>query len=248
MKIHILTKKGQSKKNNTDSMLFVCEGNYSNPIIIDNQDFYSHYLEADGSFLAVVSDGMGGDSSALMASKQVVTSYHEHFYKSIDTISEQESMFNISDLFLRAELLIAQEAASNESYIGASAAVAGILYNQALGLFVFNAGDTRVYKKEINASFEVITKDHIYNDNIENFAGGGGGHYVASVGAIRKLPQYHFIASEGFYSNVDITDIEDIIESENSSDIMLEKIKDKLGQAPSNASVIFISYSDIDKK
>ena len=241
MKVNILTKKGTNKKSNTDCLLFVSEGTQSNPVIIDSQDFYSHYLDVDSSFLAVMSDGMGGDASATMASKKVVQIFQEHFHKLINTISEQEIMYTISDLFVRIELAIAKESSENENYIGASAGLAGILYNEAVGFFVFNSGDVRVYKKEEDGEIASITKDHVYNDVVENFAGGGGRHYISTVGAMRKIPTYHFIATQGFYDNVSNQDIEKILKN-NDSQIVINEMKDKLENMPNNSSIIHILY------
>ncbi len=244
MKISVITKQGTSKKLNTDCLLLLSENTKDNPILIDSQKEYSHYIDIDESFIAVLADGLGADEAALVASKTVVGVLHDHCEDILGTISEQDIMYNISDLFARIELEIAKVVAENKAYIGASASLSGILYNKNIGIFVFNAGDVRIYKKEKSENTTPITQDHASKDGtIENFAGGGGNHYVTSTGPIVKQPIYHLIANQGFYEN-DVffgSEFDNIFESPDSS-IVVDKVKNALENSSNNASLIHILY------
>ncbi len=244
MKISVLTKQGNSKKLNADSMLFVSEDTKDNPILIDSQSQYSHYVESNDSFIAVIADGLGSDEAALVAAKTVVAMFFKHSADLLGNISEQDIMYNISDLFVRIELEIAKTVSQDKTLVGASASLAGILYNKSVGLFTFNAGDVRVYKKDTTDSLTTITKDHTSKDGtIENFAGGGGNHYITSTGAISKLPMYHIIASRGLYENDKFLNAEfDNIYSSGDCAMIIDKAKNILSSADDTASLIHIMY------
>lgn len=244
MKISVITKQGTSKKLNTDCILFVSESIKDNPILIDSQSQYSHYFETNESFIAIVADGLGADEAALMAAKKVIYMFNEHFNTFIDTVSEQDIMYNISDLFARIEIDIAKEVGENKELVGASASLGGMLFNKEVGLFTFNAGDVRVYKKETENSISVITKDHASKDGtIENFAGGGGNHYITSTGPITKLPIYHLIANQGFYEHDELLSdkFDNLYESADCEKI-INKVKNILENNEDSSSMIYIAY------
>lgn len=244
MKISVLTKQGTSKKLNTDCILVLSEDAKDNPILIDSQKYYSHYIDTEVSFLAIIADGLGADESALMAAKTTIDVFSKHFDVLIDTVSEQDIMYHISDLFARIEIEIAKTVGQNKELVGASASLSGIVYNKNVGIFTFNAGDVRVYKKEKDSGICAITQEHTSKDGtIENFAGGGGNHYITSTGPIVKRPLYHLIANQGFYEHKSLlgSEFNSLYESGDSG-IIIDKVRNNLENSENSASMIHIFY------
>ncbi len=244
MKISVLTKQGTSKKLNTDSILLLSESSKDNPILIDSQKWYSHYIETEGSFLAVLADGLGADEAALMAAKKVTEVFGKHFDTLIETVSEQDVMYHISELFARIEIEIAKTVGENKALIGASASLSGIIYNKNVGIFTFNAGDVHIYKKEKDGSIFAITQCHTSKDGtIENFAGGGGNHYITSTGPIVKCPTYHLITNQGFYEHDILLSSEfDALYENGDCGSIIDKIRSTLESNENSASMIHILY------
>lgn len=239
MKVTLGTRKGTSEKINTDSLLFVSETTTDNPVIIDGQNEYSHYLDFDNSFIGVIADAMTDESEAHLASKIVTEKYLNYFTNLLNSINEQEVIYTLMDIFVRIELDIAVFTNKTKQYTDAAVCLAGIFNHKKIGTFIFNAGDTRVYEKDKNIS--VLTLDHINGNVVKNCAGGGGSHYLSVTGSIRKKPDYYLIATSNFYDFLETKDIEKMFE--DGSENIIKKTNDFMQKTQNKQSYIHISLS-----
>lgn len=191
MNIFCFTNKGVNSVVNNDTILFNCESISSNPIIINEQNNYSHFINSiEGSAIGLVADGLGDN----FASKLAVEIYNENFLDLIEIVGEREAVNWIMHNFIKLEVNAAREAANDKNKALSGASIAGILYHKFAGVFVFHAGDSKIFAVDKDKSIQ-ITKDHTNGYALENCACAGGGHYVAIEGARRNKSHNYFIAT-----------------------------------------------------
>ena len=191
MNIFCFTNKGANSKINTDTILFNSEAILGNPLIINEQNNYSHFINSiEGSALGLIADGLGDTFS----SKLAVETYNENFLDLIETVGEQEIINWIMHNFIKLEVNAARESADDKIKAMSGASIAGILYHKFAGVFIFHAGDSKVFAVDKDKAMQ-ITKDHINGYGLENCACAGGGHYISIEGARRNKNHNYFIAT-----------------------------------------------------
>ena len=234
MNIFCFTNKGINAKINTDTILFNSEAISGNPLIISEQNNYSHFINAiEGSAIGLIADGLGDT----FASKLAVKTYNENFLDLIEIVGEQEAVNWIMHNFIKLEVNAARESADDKNKAMSGASIAGILYHKFTGIFIFHAGDSKVFAVDKEKSIQ-ITNDHTNGYALENCACAGGGHYISIEGARRNKNHNYFIATnsmcellskkynsaeEGIFDIMNINDAEKSIEklkilSENYED------------------------------
>ncbi|ASJ21370.1 serine/threonine protein phosphatase [Brachyspira hampsonii] len=222
MNIFAFTKKGTNTKINTDTILFNNESISGNPLIIDNQNNYSHYINnIEGTAISLIADGLGDT----FASKLAASIYNENFLDLLELVGEQEVSNWIMHNFIKLEVIAARDSADDKEKSMAGASIAGVLYHKFAGVFVFNAGDCKVFAVGKNRVMQ-ISRDHISGNALENCACAGGGHYITIEGA-RRNPNYnYFIASNSMielllnkYENIEKA-INDIMSSSNTEEAL----------------------------
>ena len=234
MNIFCFTNKGANSKINTDTILFNSEAISGNPLIINEQNNYSHFINSiEGSALGLIADGLGDN----FASKLAVKTYNENFLDLIETIGEQEIINWIMHNFIKLEVNAARESADDKIKAMSGASIAGILYHKFAGVFIFHAGDSKVFAVDKDKAMQ-ITKDHINGYSLENCACAGGGHYISIEGARRNKNHNYFIATNSMcellskkYNSVeegifDIMKIDNIENSINELKKLSENYKD----------------------
>ena len=124
----------------------------------------------------------------------------------------------------------------------AGASIAGVLYHKFAGIFVFNAGDSKVYAVNRSKVFQ-ISRDHIKGNALENCACAGGGHYITIEGARRNQNYNYFIASNSMvelllnkYGNIEEA-INDIMGSSNTEEAV-NKLKTIAENSKDNVSAL----------
>lgn len=191
MNIFTFTKKGSNTKKNTDAVLFNAEYISSNPIIINEQNNYSHFINnISGTAVSLIADGLGDT----FASKLSADIYNENFLDLLELVGEQEVLNWIMHNFIKLEVTASRDSADDKKKSMAGASIAGVLYHKFAGVFVFNAGDSKVYSINKNKVIQ-ITRDHISGNALENCACAGGGHYITIEGARRNKNCNYLIVS-----------------------------------------------------
>ena len=77
----------KSNKTNTDTILFNSEAILGRPLIINEQDNYSHFINSiEGTCISLVADGLGDT----FASKLAADVYNENFLDLVELVGEQE--------------------------------------------------------------------------------------------------------------------------------------------------------------
>lgn len=234
MNIFCFTNKGINAKINTDTILFNSEAISGNPLIISEQNNYSHFINSiEGSAIGLIADGLGDT----FASKLVIKTYNENFLDLIEIVGEQEAVNWIMHNFIKLEVNAARESADDKNKAMSGASIAGILYHKFAGIFIFHAGDSKVFAIDKEKSIQ-ITNDHTNGYALENCACAGGGHYISIEGARRNKNHNYFIvtnsmcellskkynsAEEGIFDIMNINNAEKSIEklkalSENYED------------------------------
>lgn len=191
MNIFTFTNKGSNTKINTDTILFNGESISGNPILINEQNNYSHFInDIEGTSIALVADGLGDT----FASKLSIDVYNENFLDLLELVGEQEVTNWIMHNFVKLEVVAARESADDKDKSMAGASIAGVICHKFVGSFVFNAGDSKVFALNKNRAIQ-ISRDHINGNALENCACAGGGHYITIEGARRNKNYNYFIAS-----------------------------------------------------
>ena len=191
MNIFCFTNKGINAKINTDTILFNSEAISGNPLIISEQNNYSHFINAiEGSAIGLIADGLGDT----FASKLAIETYNENFLDLIEIVGEQEAVNWIMHNFIKLEVNAARESADDKNKAMSGASIAGILYHKFAGIFIFHAGDSKVFAVDKEKSIQ-ITNDHTNGYALENCACAGGGHYISIEGARRNKNHNYFIAT-----------------------------------------------------
>ena len=226
MNIFCFTNKGINAKINTDAILFNSEAISGNPMIISEQNNYSHFINSiEGSAIGLIADGLGDT----FASKLAIETYNENFLDLIEIVGEQEAVNWIMHNFIKLEVNAARESADDKNKAMSGASIAGILYHKFAGIFIFHAGDSKVFAIDKETSIQ-ITNDHTNGYALENCACAGGGHYISIEGARRNKNHNYFIATNSMcellskkYNSVEegVFDIMNINNAEKS----IEKLK-----------------------
>ena len=232
MNIFTFTNKGSNTKINTDAFLFNSEAISGNPIIINEQNSYSHFLDnIEGIAVSVLADGLGDT----FASRLAVNIYNENFLDLLELVGEQEVMNWIMHNFIKLEVTASRESADDREKSMAGTSIAGVLYHKFAGVFVFNAGDSKVFAVDNKRAIQ-ISRDHIVGNALENCACAGGGHYITIEGARRNKRHNYFIASNSMiellsdkYESAE-AGINDIMIFSNTAEESLNKLK-KLSEA-----------------
>ena len=239
MNIFTFTNKGTNTKINTDAFLFNSEAISGNPIIINEQNSYSHFLDnIEGIAVSVLADGLGDT----FASRLAVNIYNENFLDLLELVGEQEVMNWIMHNFIKLEVTASRESADDREKSMAGASIAGVLYHKFAGAFVFNAGDSKVFASD-NKRVIQISRDHIVGNALDNCACAGGGHYITIEGARRNRRHNYFIASNSMiellsekYENAE-AGINDIMSSSNTEEA-LNKLKKLSESSNDNISTV----------
>lgn len=191
MDIFSFTNKSNNNKTNTDTILFNSEAILGRPLIINEQNNYSHFINSmEGTCISLVADGLGDT----FASKLAIDVFNENFLDLVELVGEQEVINWIMHNFIKLEVNAARESADNVQKSMAGASIAGVLYHKFAGVFVFHAGDAKVFCIDKNKATQ-ITRDHVNGYALENCACAGGGHYITIEGSRRNKSQNYFIAT-----------------------------------------------------
>ena len=119
MNIFAFTNKGTETKINTDTILFNSESVSGNPILINEQNNYSHFINnIEGTAIAMAADGLGDT----FASKLSIDVYNENFLDLLELVGEQEIMNWIMHNFIKLEVIAARDSADDKNK-----AMAGLL-------------------------------------------------------------------------------------------------------------------------
>ncbi|WP_300366553.1 serine/threonine protein phosphatase [Brachyspira sp.] len=239
MNICTFTNKGSNTKKNTDTILFNGEYISGSPILINEQNNYTHFINnISGSAISLIADGLGDT----FASKLAIDVYNENFLDLLELVGEQEVLNWVMHNFIKLEVVAARDSADDREKSMAGASIAGVLYHKFAGVFVFNAGDSKVYCVNKNKVIQV-SRDHISGNVLENCACAGGGHYITIEGARRNKNCNYFIASNSMiellsskYENIE-TAINDIMNCDNM-EVALNKLKQISENCIDNVSAI----------
>ena len=191
MNIFTFTNKGCNTKTNTDTILFNSEAISGNPILINEQNNYSHFIDnIEGTAVSLIADGLGDT----FASKLAINVYNENFLDLLELVGEQEVLNWVMHNFIKLEVIAARDSADDKEKSMAGASIAGIVYHKFAGLFAFNAGDSKIYAVNKSRAIQ-ISRDHMNGSVLENCACAGGGHYITVEGSRRNQNYNYFIAS-----------------------------------------------------
>lgn len=191
MNIFCFTNKGKNAKINADTILFNSEAITGNPLIIREQNNYSHFINSiEGSAIGLIADGLGD----AFASRMAVEVYNENFLDLIEIVGEREAVNWIMHNFIKLEVNAAKESAEDKDKAMSGASIAGILFHKFAGIFVFHAGDSKIFAVDKDKAIQ-ITKDHINGHILENCACAGGGHYISIEGSRRNKKHNYFLAT-----------------------------------------------------
>lgn len=138
-----LTNRGAAREHNEDACLF------GEPIAqVDLETPVSARLAGNRPWLLAVADGMGGENAGERASREVVTALagcHDFTGNGVASLLRQlnEHLFNLGQ--------------ANVRLIGMGAAVVGLCFGPE-GVFGFNVGDARLYRRQ-DGFLALITED-----------------------------------------------------------------------------------------
>lgn len=140
-KIYGLTDLGNVRTSNEDGFVI-------NDVLIDEGDFST---DAETSFLTVVCDGMGGESSGEVASFITLKAF-----ATTKNIEDKDDIKQLVESTVQAELL--QHMEMNPHTKGMGTTVAGIWCKEHK-ITIFHVGDSRVYRFR-DDFIKPMTKDH----------------------------------------------------------------------------------------
>jgi serine/threonine protein phosphatase PrpC len=259
MKVYLFTDKGKTRSINEDSILVISA---EESVIINQSVSFFSERDIHVDCMCLVSDGMGGHESGEIASNIVCIEF-KRWFKQLTKHkfnSDKEVVSSISSNFLKIDNILNQEAKSELHSPGAT--IAGILFLQKHGIFIFHAGDSRVYKSKGNI-LQQYTLDHndyqmriqnglegdeLLHVGLTNCVGGGGEDNFLEVKKYdpkSKDSNSWIICSDGIHGFLNQDELEELT-SEKEAElgfIQMKKILDEKYGSPDNLSIIAL-YKD----
>lgn len=123
----------------------------------NNEDSYGYTVKEDGTLLAVLCDGIGGNNAGDVASQLAVQTILEDFKNSPTFTTPEVASQWIKDAVANCNDKIYQYACTKKEYFGMGTTLVGVLMNQDMTL-VLNVGDSRVYG--LYDQMVCLTQDH----------------------------------------------------------------------------------------
>ena len=122
-----------------------------------NEDYFGYIKKEDGSILAVLCDGIGGNNAGDVASKCAVEFLINKFKICNDLHTASDASFWIKNEIDLCNDYIYQIACSKKEYFGMGTTLVGALIHKDYTLII-NVGDSRVYG--LFEKLVCLTKDH----------------------------------------------------------------------------------------
>ena len=122
-----------------------------------NEDYFGYATKEDGTILAVLCDGIGGNNAGEVASKCAVDTFIEAFKQSYDLHTPSVASQWIKDEIQYCNDFIYQTSCRKKEYFGMGTTLVGVLIYKDMTLII-NVGDSRVYG--LFEKLVCLTKDH----------------------------------------------------------------------------------------
>ena len=119
-----------------------------------NQDAYIVQPDPDGTCVAIVADGMGGEAAGEVASSLALAAVAESLRTPADASAE-----NLADAVRSANARIYEQASAVASYAGMGTTIVAVLADRRR-LVVAHVGDSRAYLYRAGAGLRRLTEDH----------------------------------------------------------------------------------------
>ena len=122
-----------------------------------NEDSFGYAVKEDGTILALLCDGIGGNNAGEVASKNAVDIILNEFKKSSDLHHSDVASIWIKKVIQDCNDRLYQIASSKKQYSGMGTTLVGVLIYKDMTLII-NVGDSRVYG--LFDKLVCLTKDH----------------------------------------------------------------------------------------
>lgn len=122
-----------------------------------NEDSYGYAVKEDGTILALLCDGIGGNNAGEVASKNAVDFILNEFKMSSDLHNSDVASIWIKNVIQDCNDRLYQIASSKKQYLGMGTTLVGVLIYKDMTLII-NVGDSRVYG--LFDKLVCLTKDH----------------------------------------------------------------------------------------
>ena len=122
-----------------------------------NEDSFGYAVKEDGTILALLCDGIGGNNAGEVASKNAVDIILNEFKKSSDLHNSSVASNWITKVIQDCNDRLYQIASSKKQYLGMGTTLVGVLIYKDMTLII-NVGDSRVYG--LFDKLVCLTKDH----------------------------------------------------------------------------------------
>lgn len=122
-----------------------------------NEDSFGYAVKEDGTILALLCDGIGGNNAGEIASKNAIDFILDMFNKSSDLHNSSDASLWITKVIQDCNDFLYQIASSKKEYFGMGTTLVGTLIYKDMTLII-NVGDSRVYG--LFDKLVCLTKDH----------------------------------------------------------------------------------------
>ncbi len=194
--------------------------------------------KADHEFIAIVCDGVGGNSGGEVAAETVVSGFKDYCIKTASASSIMQDIGRLNQDILKKQK-------EEPKHCNMATTASGVLIWDDRYI-MFNIGDTRIYELKDDKLLQK-TRDDSINNALTYYIGGPGNACYPSIIQGRFADRYKIImiCSDGVYKKTTNEEMRDILASDFSLE---EKAKAILSKAAQNGStddmsIVLLNYS-----
>ncbi len=161
-----------------------------------NQDSLLTLFNANGDFIALVCDGIGGGLAGDVASKSVCDTFKELFESAGSFENINDLKIFVSDSILEANNRVVSKSLESKEYYGMGTTLTGIILSHA-GNILFNCGDSRVYGYS-DKLVQLTYDDTLVNRMIKNGE-------ITEKEALTHPKRHYLTRAIGVFSSIEYT-------------------------------------------
>ena len=203
-----------------------------------NEDSFGYTIKEDGSILALLCDGIGGNNAGEVASKNAIDIILNEFNKSSDLHNPETATEWIKSTIQYCNDRLYQIASTKKQYHGMGTTLVGAMIYKDMTLII-NVGDSRVYglfdkmvclTKDHNLVEELlhtgqITEEEALHSNRKHILTNALGVYnkvKVDIGLVNNEYDCLLLCSDGLHGYVDEKVIEDVLKKNKTTNEKVE--------------------------